>query len=77
MNEVELSPRMVEVVVLIGRDRLSYFAAGQRLGISEHTVRTYAQQIRERCNSDRPPREAIIDLYRDEEERFQDELDAA
>lgn len=70
MSEVDLSPRMVEVVILIGRDRLTYYAAAQRLGISEHTVRTYAQQIRERCQSERPPREAIMDLYRDEEERF-------
>lgn len=58
-----LSPRMLEVVELVGRDHASYEAVGRRLGISARTVETYARQIRDRTNVGMNPRDAVLWYY--------------
>lgn len=60
-ERTELSPRMLEILLLVGCERLSYKKAAARLGISVRTVQHHALEIRDRLGSARPPREAMID----------------
>ena len=61
---MRLSPRLQEVVDLVGGEGLSYDAAARRMGLSVRTVEEYAAEIRTmaglRCN----PRSALFLLYR-------------
>ena len=72
----DLTPRQREVVILIGKHRLSYKAAAKQLEnllscdpgqcgdhISWHTVRQYAVQIRDLMGSRLSPRDALTALY--------------
>lgn len=63
MTTEPLSRRMVQIVVLIGRDRLSYKAIGRELGISWHTVRQHAEEARDRIGSNLSPRDALTAFY--------------
>ncbi len=58
-----LSPRQLEIVVLVGRDGLSYKAVARRLGIGYGTVKVHVARISERLGSTRRPREAIVEFY--------------
>lgn len=66
-----LTPRQREVVVLIGRYRLSYKQAARRMAhrymgdrtVSPETVRDHAQTIRDRLRSPLSPRDAVTELY--------------
>lgn len=63
VKEVRLSPRMTEVLVMIGRDRLTYKRIAKELGISPETVRDYAVTIRARIGTELPPRDALTAYY--------------
>ncbi len=67
---VKLTERMVEVVILIGRDRLSYKAAAKCIArrdgdgtISPRTVERYAKEIRDMMQSRLSPRDALTAYY--------------
>lgn len=60
---VRLSKRMIEIVVLIGRDGLSNKAVARRLGISEHTYRSHVERICHRMGVPGRSREAIIAFF--------------
>ncbi len=60
---MKLSPRMIQIVVLIGRDQLTYDQVAADLRIKTHTVIAYAEQIRNRLGSRRSPRKAISEFY--------------
>lgn len=47
---MKLSPRMLQVVLLVGRDDLSWKAVARELEISEHTAREYALRVRKRLD---------------------------
>ena len=57
-----LSPRLRDVVVLIGKG-FTYPQVAAQLGISQHTVRGYAVEIKTRLESSKTPQKAIIDYY--------------
>ncbi len=57
---VELSPRMEEIVELVGGRGKSYRETSEELGISEHTVRTYVEEIARRLDSELKPRDAMV-----------------
>ena len=72
----KLTPREREVVLLIGRDLLSYKAAAKRLvnrnqsrfgrearSISWRSVERYATRIRDRVGSELTPTRALRELY--------------
>lgn len=63
MPEAELTPRMEEIVVLVA-EGMSYREAADELDLSEHTVRTYVQQIAMRVGDGKmQPRKAIFWYY--------------
>lgn len=74
MNPDDLSPRMQQVVVLVGGLRLSYKAAARRLGISPHTVRRYAENVRDRMAYEDPldPQDALTRTYWQFRDHFED-----
>lgn len=63
MRPKRLSGRQIQIVELIGRDRLSYKAVARELGISRHTVKAHAVQIRDRLGSELSPRDALTQYY--------------
>lgn len=68
---VKLTPRMIEVIILVGRDRLSYKAVAKQLErkqhgngkISHRTVEKYAEEIRDMIQSRLAPRDALTAYY--------------
>ncbi len=58
-----LSPREREVMVLVGRDGLSYRDVAERMGLHEGTVRTYVNRIMRKSGMSRRAREAMVVLY--------------
>lgn len=71
MKRSSLSPRMREIVILVGKQQLSYKAAGRELGgISHHTVRSYARKIQHLVGSDLSPRAALTELYWGHRDQF-------
>lgn len=67
---VRLTPRMIQVIILVGRDRLSYKAVAKRLErkngdgkISHRTVEKYAEEIRDMIQSRLAPRDALTAYY--------------
>lgn len=68
---MRLTPRQVQVVVLIGRDQLTYSEIAARLRIRPDTVREYADAIRVRIGSNRGPWKACAEHYW----RHRDELE--
>lgn len=67
---VKLTPRMIEVIILVGRDRLAYKAVAKRLErkngdgkISHRTVEKYAEEIRDMIQSRLAPRDALTAYY--------------
>jgi len=76
-----LTPRQREVVILVGRHRLSYKGAARRLEnryregehLTPQTVRQYANQIRDAMESPLSPRDALTELYWVHEAAFVEE----
>lgn len=60
---VRLSNRMIEIVVLVGRDSLSNKAVARELGITLHTLRSHVEKICSRLRVGGRSREAIIAFY--------------
>ncbi len=66
-----LTPRQLEVLIVIGRERLSYKRAATQLehrfdkgrGISYQTVRQYAKEIYALLDGTGSPREFLIEFY--------------
>ncbi len=71
MEELNLTPRMIEIVIMVGRDQRPYKAVARILAnkhregerISVRTVEKYAERIRDRIGSTKPPRAAITAFY--------------
>ena len=59
-DSVELSPRMEEILELVGGRGMTYGEAADELGISEHTVRSYVEEIARRIGSELKPRDAMV-----------------
>ena len=57
---VELSPRMEEILELVGGRGMTYREAADELGISEHTVRSHVEEIARRLDSQLKPRNAMV-----------------
>lgn len=60
---MRLSPRLWEVVELVGGRRLSYKGAAKEMGVSWRTVEEYAAEIRARAGLAMNPRDALSVLY--------------
>ncbi len=58
-----LSPRQLEIVVLVGRDGDSTEKIAYKLGIHVRTVETHMARIMERYPSSKRPRAALTELY--------------
>lgn len=58
-----LSPREREVVELIGRDGAQWETVARLMGLHIGTVRSYAQRIMRKCNVNRAPRDAMVEVY--------------
>ena len=58
-----LSPRQLEIVVLVGRDGFSYKAVARKLGIGYGTVKAHVAVISAKIGASRRPREAIVEYY--------------
>ena len=58
-----LSPRQLEIVVLVGRDGYSYKAIASKLGIGYGTVKAHVAVISAKIGATRRPREAIVQYY--------------
>lgn len=58
-----LSPRELEVVVLVGRDGKQWETVATRMGLSLGTVRSYVARIMLKAGSTRAPREALTEIY--------------
>ncbi len=79
-RETRLTLREREVVVLVGRDHLSYTKAAAQLKhrhhddetISPRTVRHYAERIRDMMDSKLPPQKALNELYHSSPDSFTD-----
>lgn len=63
MDNVHLSPREWQVVVLIGENGMTYGEIGSHVDISERTVESYVNRILQRYPSSKRPRAAITELY--------------
>lgn len=62
---LRFTPRQAEVLELIGRDRLTYAATAERLGISSRTVADHAAAVRDRAGLDGRPRDACLAIWAD------------
>ena len=58
-----LSPRQLEIVVLVGRDDAQWETVARKLGIALTTVRSHTEKILMRYPSDKSPRAALSELY--------------
>ena len=58
-----LSPRQLEIVVLVGRDGCQWETVARTLGIAIATVRSHTDKILLRYPSTKSPREALAELY--------------
>jgi len=63
---MKLSPRLQQVVDLVGGEGLSYDAAARRMGLSVRTVEEYAAEVRALAGMPCNPRSALFLLYRDQ-----------
>lgn len=63
MISTRLSPRQREIVVLVGRDDLSWKAVARTLGVHLSTVRNHVREICTRAGVEREPRTAMVELY--------------
>ncbi len=59
----KLSPQEREVVILVGRDGLTWKAVALTMGLHIGTVRSYVYRIRRKSGIDREPRQAMVELY--------------
>ncbi len=59
----KLSPQEREVVLLAGRDGLSWNTVALTMGVHVGTVRSYVQRIMRKSGVDREPRQAMVELY--------------
>lgn len=57
------TPRQAEVVDLIGRDGCSNRVVAARMGIAPTTVKAHIFDIAFKLDSNRKPREAILEYY--------------
>lgn len=60
---VKLSNRMIQIVILVGREGLSNKGAARRLGITDHTFRSHVEKLCHRLGVAGRSREAIIAFY--------------
>ena len=58
-----LSPRQLEIVVMVGRDAYQWKTVAQKRGIKLTTVRSHTDKILSRYPSAQPPRAALVELY--------------
>ena len=59
----KLSPQEREVVILAGRDGLTWKTVALTMGLHIGTVRSYVQRIMRKSGIDREPRQAMVELY--------------
>jgi DNA-binding NarL/FixJ family response regulator len=59
----KLSPQEREVVILVGRDGLTWNTVALKMGLHLGTVRSYVQRIMRKSGVDREPRQAMVELY--------------
>jgi DNA-binding CsgD family transcriptional regulator len=62
-SPVRLSPRMVTIVLAIGRDQKSNKATARELGITLHTLRSHLETICKRLGASGRSRDVIIAFY--------------
>ena len=81
-----LTPRQLEVVLLLGRDKLNYKTAATRMrnklvrtkrgqeapSISYRTVRHYACEIRDLMESDLSPIRAVLELWYEHKDELEE-----
>jgi DNA-binding CsgD family transcriptional regulator len=60
---VRLSPQQKIIVVMVGRDGLSWAATADSMQIHESTVRAHVARILRKFGSTRRPREAMTEIY--------------
>jgi len=58
-----VSKRQMEIVVLVGRDGVSWARASRVLGCHPSTVRAHVERIKDRLEIHRKPREAMVIAY--------------
>jgi DNA-binding CsgD family transcriptional regulator len=63
MPEVILSKRQREIVLLVGRDGLSWSAVARAMQCHPSTVRAHVKRITCKLAIDRKPREAMVVAY--------------
>lgn len=61
-----LTPRMRDIIVLVGRDGMTYGEVAAALGISEHTVVEHIRRIMERTETTGKRRDTLVALYHEE-----------
>ncbi|KKM72023.1 hypothetical protein LCGC14_1424740 [marine sediment metagenome] len=59
----KLSPQEREVVILAGRDGLTWKTVALTMGLHLSTVRVYVQRIIKKSGINREPRQAMVLLY--------------
>ncbi len=59
----KLSPQEREVVILAGRDGLTWKTVALTMGLHIGTVRSYVQRIVRKSGVDREPRQLMVELY--------------
>ncbi len=59
----KLSPQEREVVILAGRDGLTWNTVALTMGLHLGTVQSYVQRIMRKSGIDREPRQAMVELY--------------
>jgi DNA-binding NarL/FixJ family response regulator len=70
---VELSRRLVQVLVLVGGRGWSYKRVARELGVTYSTVVMHTQRLRDRSHLEGlPPRAALAQLYQQDPERWDD-----
>jgi len=58
-----LSPRQFQIVLMVGRDGLSWAQVYKELGITESTVQVHVNRIRIKYGLTQKPREAMVHVY--------------
>ena len=59
----KLSPQEREVVILAGRDGLTWNTVALTMDLHLSTVRSYVQRIVRKSGVDREPRQLMVELY--------------